>query len=83
MVEQRFRDMQSKKLPNVPIKSGGKTLIIEIITDSDDMGKKSRRRAYANHFKLNFYSLYAGDPRGLQTRNLRAARRGPCTRDGK
>jgi hypothetical protein len=42
MAEQRFKDFQQKKIPkHYSIKSGGKTLLIEIIVNSDDMGKKS------------------------------------------
>lgn len=40
MAETRFQEMQQKKLPkNVPVKQGGKTLIIEVTVDSDDMGE--------------------------------------------
>lgn len=40
MAETRFLNMQNKKIPTkVPIKSGGKPLVIEVTANSDDMGK--------------------------------------------
>lgn len=40
MVETRFREMQKKKLPSkFSIKSGGQTLMIEVVVESDDMGR--------------------------------------------
>jgi hexosaminidase len=42
MAENRFQEMQKKKLPKkFSIKSGGKALIIEVVAESDDMGEKS------------------------------------------
>ena len=41
LVEQRFQDMQQKKIPkNFSLKSGGKALVIEVIAENDDMGEK-------------------------------------------
>jgi hypothetical protein len=41
MAQARFQAMQQKKIPKkYSIKSGGKSLVIEVVAETDDMGKR-------------------------------------------
>lgn len=43
MAKQRFQDMQQKKIPTKhSMKSGGKGFTIEVVAESDDMGKNKK-----------------------------------------
>lgn len=42
MAEKRFLEFQQKKIPkSYSIKAGGKKMVIEVVVNSDDMGKKN------------------------------------------
>lgn len=36
--EERFQDMQRKKIPKHPVNSGGKSLLVESVIEVDDFG---------------------------------------------
>lgn len=41
MAEKRFHEFQEKKIPTkYSIKAGGKKLVIEVVTETDDMGER-------------------------------------------
>lgn len=80
MAEKRFNEMQQKKLPKkYSIRSGGQTLTIEVVVESDDMGKVMASDCINHDLIFLIHSIFSRHLRGLPSESVRQGRR-RCSR---